>query len=67
MLLNSSQGGINVFAKTDEASDLLNMTLCNIFQGSTLLKKSGCFLFTFIKATLCLLLHEFNQIACCDI
>lgn len=38
MLLNSSQAGIDVFTKTDEASDLLNMTLCNIFQGSNLLK-----------------------------
>lgn len=43
MLLNFSQAGISVFAKTDEASGLLNMTLCNIFQGSGLLRRVGAF------------------------
>lgn len=43
MLLNSGWTGINVFAKTDEASDLSNMTLCNMFQGSNLLKRTDVF------------------------
>ena len=49
MLLNSNQAGINVFAKTDEASDLLNMTLCNTFQGSNLLERVGAFFLPLLR------------------
>jgi len=47
--MSSDQAGINIFSKTDEASDLLNMTLSHMVQDSNLPKRASAYFLPLLR------------------